>query len=398
MSDDRQDDTTSPSTPAVPQDGQIDPALRQAAGPPPTSQVGQDWSEQILGGIQQHLNEANVVNANTQAGDQFTNAVKSVRDNLTAGAKADPTAARSLIDLAPQFIGPLLETTGMPYDQMVDTHRQVTSEVQEGIARTAVSSMADFHAPQAFALMDTLKGFISPDNQNSLAAYITTMHAARLADNDASFDQATQNQQRASAVAAFKFGSTLLDPRTEQVQYPQGYLQSLVRNQTISPEDKQGLFSAFSQLRSNGDVHASDPYAVSKVLNDIIDPRTNVAHNDIMGHVGSDLKYVDAVMLHGMNLQQTPEGKMGVRDLQNALSSAQESLASTGDRAGNAAYSRFTNWLLPAYRRAGMSGLNPDSDNYLFKSTGLDNFQPSHNDAVAPMNVNRKPLSEIFSG
>ena len=397
MADDLQDEPVSPASPAVPQDGQIDPALQKAAGTF-NSQVGQDWSQQILGGIQQHLNEANVVNANTQAGDQFVNAVKSVKDNLIEGARGDPTAARNLIDLAPQFIGPLLETTGMPYDKMVDTHNAVTSEVQEGIAHAAVTKMADFHAPQAYALMDSLKGYISDDGQQALGAYINTMHAARVADNDASFDQAQQNQSRASAVAAFKFGSTLLDPRTEQVQYPQGYLQSLVRNQTISPEDKQGLFSAFSQLRANGDVHASDPYAVAQVLNDIIDPRTNVAHNDIMDHVGNDLKYVDAVMLHGMNLQQTPEGKMGVRDLQNALSSAQENLASTGDRAGNAAYSRFVNWLLPAYRRAGMSGLNPDSDNYLFKSTGLANFQPSHNDAVAPMNVNRKSLSDIFSG
>lgn len=386
--------------PSIPQDGQLSPPL-QKVGEAFSTDIGRDWSQDVLARIQQHDNMAQAVNANTAAGDQFMTAMKTVKDNLidmVGGDRGDPHAWPLALDLAPKLIGPLLETTGLPADQMQAAHDQITSEVSQGIAHAAVMKAADYHAPMAFGLMDQLKDYIHPDDQASLGQYINTLHVARTLDNQAIQEQAAQNQAQASQVAAFKFGSTLLDPRTENVSYPQGFLQSLVRNQSIAPEDKQGLFTAASRLQTQGDVHASDPHAVAQVLNDIINPRAAVAHDDIMQHVGDDLRYVDALTLHGMNLQRTPEGQANVKQLADAIDMGRRTLAPSNDLAGNVAYSRFVNWLLPAYRRTGVGGLNPDSDNYLFKNTSIANFAPTARDAVPPFSPKRQSLGDIFGG
>ena len=402
MADDlEQQDSTPPAVaqamPAIPQDGQLAPPL-QKAGEQFSTDVGRDWSQDVLATIQQHMNMVNVANANTAAGEKFMSDMKATKDNLIGMADADPTSANLAITLAPKMIGPLLETTGMPIDQMTAAHEQITREVQEGIAHADVMKMADYHAPQAFGLMDSLKDYITPNDQATLGQYINTLHVARTLDNNATVAQAQQNQQQASQIAAYKFGSTLLDPRTENVSYPQGFLQSLVRNQQILPEDKQGLFTAASRLQTNGDVHQSDPHAVAAVLNDIIHPTTNMTHDAIMQHVGDDLRYVDALTLHGMNLQRTPEGQANARQLATALDLGRRTLAPSNDLAGNVAYSRFVNWLLPAYRRAGVGGLNPDSDNYLFKNTSVANFAPTARDAVPPFSPKRQSLGDIFGG
>ena len=386
--------------PSIPQDGQLAPPLK-AMTEGFSTEVGQDWAQHIAETVQQHVNMAEVANANTAAGEQFMRNMSSVKDSLigmVGGDRGDPSAAPLALSLAPKFIGPLLETTGMPADQMQAAHDQITREVSEGIAHAAVMKAADYHAPMAFGLMDQLKDYIHPDDQAVLGQYINTQHVARTLDNQASYEQAQKDQARASQIAAFKFGNTLLDPRTETAAYPQGFLQSLVRNQDINPADKQGLFTAASKLQTNGDVQQSDPGTVAGVLKAIVNPNIPVSHDDIMQNIGSKLRLVDANMLHMMNLQRTPEGQANARQLSTALDLGRTTLAAGNDPAGNAAYSRFVNWLLPAYRRTGVGGLNPDSENYLFKTTSIANFAPTAADAIAarPQTQPRPPLHVLF--
>lgn len=391
------DDNTPANVPAIPQDGQLSLPLEQASYNFPTDE-GQGWAHDILGDVQQHVNAVNVADANTAAGHQFVSNVQGVKDNLVGMVHSDPTSVDLALGLAPKLIAPMLAATGLGDEHFDAVHSDLTGSIQTDIAHTAVSRLADFHADAAHALMDRLSDYIGGDeNRATLGQYIDTLQAARNADNAVAGDQMADNQRRASSVSAYRYGGTLLDPRTEQVSFPPGYMANLVRNPDIEPGDKAPLFDAFSRLSQLGDVHASSPYAVANVVNSILDPSTQIGHGDIMSHVGDDLRYVDALMLHGLNLQRTPEGIGGLRDLQSALSSAKDNLAGSGDRAGDAAYSRFVNWLLPAYRRTGMSGLNPDSDNFLFKTTGLASFQPTHADAVAPISK-RASLSDIFGG
>ncbi len=386
---------------SIPQDGQLAPPL-QKLGEQFTSEVGKSWSQDILQTIQQHANMAHVANANSAAGEQFADNMKSVKDGLigmVGGSTGDPSAAPLALQLAPKFIGPLLETTGLPPDQMQRAHDDITGEVQRGIASAAVMKAADYHAGMATGLIDQLKDYITPTMEADLRQYAATQHVARTLDNQATLEQAQKDQAQASQVAAMKFGSTLIDPRTEDAVRPQGFLQALVRNREISnPDDKKALFTTVANLQTKGDVHQSDPNAVSQALHDIVDPKTNVAHDDLAQRVGSDMRLVDAHMLQMMNLQRTPEGQANAKQLSDAIDMGRRTLAPSDSLAGNVAYSRFVNWLLPAYRRTGVGGLNPDSDSYLFKNTSIANFAPTARDAVPPLASRRQSLGDIFGG
>ena len=389
------DDDITPASPTIPQDETLHPALDAAVNTFQTGE-GKDYGNEIAATVQQHLNMQNVVDSNVAAGQHFTKAFADTKANLVGMAKDDPSASQLAIDLTPRLIGPILAQVGMSPEDAQSTHDQITGHIQTEIARAAVTSMADQHTDGARQLMGRLGDYLPDEDQAALGGYINNMQNAKLADNAAAGDARNSAAVRNSAVAAFQYGSSLLDPRTEAVTYPPDYLSKLVKNQMILPDDKQPLFQAFGQLRANGDTQASSPYAVSQVLHDIIDPKTQVGHGDIMDHVGNDIRYVDAMTLHGMNLQRTPGGIEAARQLGTVINNAQSNLASAGDRAGTAAYSRFVNWLLPAYRRTGQSGLDPASDNYLFKNTSWANFAPNHADAVAPTPGNRPPLSQIF--
>ncbi len=382
---------------SIPQNNILMPPLQAMRNTIEPNDDGSTWADPALQAIQQHTNQTAVVDANQAAGDHFVQNVTALKNTLVGMAKDDPTSATLALRLAPRLVAPMVYSTGMGDDDAEATHQDLTGHIQQEIARAAVTRMADLHADGARSLMDNLSPYLAEGDHDILGSYIDTMQAARTADNAAGMGQMARDQQRASGIAAYKFGSTLLDPRTESVNFPPNYLQTLVRNQVISPPDKQALFTAFGRLQDPGDVNQSDPYAVRNLLSNISNPNIPVAHGDIMDHVGQDIRYADAVMLHGMNLQRTPEGMGAVDQLRGLMDNAQRTLAPGNDRAGNIAYSRFVNWLLPSYRRTGPSGLNPGADNYLFNNLTLDHFRPNHGDAVAPTRpINRKSLGQIF--
>lgn len=116
-----------------------------------------------------------------------------------------------------------------------------------------------------------------------------------------------------------------------------------------------------------------------------------------MQHVGGDLKYADALMLHGLSSTRSPEFDGHISDLAATINDARKTLAD-GTRAGNAAFARFTDWFLPSYRRAGTDGFDPKSENYLFANTSLANFAPKASDLVTSRNGPRRSLADIFGG
>jgi hypothetical protein len=389
-----------PFTPTAPVDSTLSPVLQNAAQSFDNDDA-RSWATPILQRLQQHANQNAVVDANTGTSRQFVNDVNGVKQNLIGTVQDDPSSAHLAMDLAPQLLAPFFArgaAMGMDPDVADQAHSETTDHVQTEVARAAIMRMADLHSDAAKNLMGSLSGYLKDGDTNVLGNYIDTLQVARNADNAAATKQLASQQQRGSAVAAYQFGSSLLDPRTESVAFPTDYLQSLVRNPNIQSDDKIPLFEAFNRLNATGDVNASDPYAVASVLGAIGDPNRAVTHGDIVSHVGQDMRYVDAVMMHGLNLQRTPEGISAVQQLGRVVQDAQGALASGGDRAGNAAYSRFVNWLLPAYRRTGTAGLNPASENYLFNTTSYNSFAPAHEDAVAPITPSNRPsLGQLFS-
>jgi len=243
---------------AIPQDGQLERPLQQAQASFSTDD-GRAWASDILATIQQHLNAVHIANANSAAGQHFEQTVSDTKDNLVGMAKADPTSAQLAIDLAPKLLAPVIAGAGLSPEDEANTHAQISEHVQGAVANAAVTRMADLHAGAARSLMDSLADYIPDEAKFPLRSYINTLDAARQADQAATQSQTLSQAARASSQAAYKYGSTLFDPRTEEISFPPGYLEKLVRNQQILPSDKEPLFKAFGQLQPVSYTHLTLP-------------------------------------------------------------------------------------------------------------------------------------------
>ena len=379
------------SVPAIPQDGQLDPNLQTAAAQFQTDE-GKEWSSDILKDVQQHTNLTRIADANQAAGEHLVNTYNDVKDNLLGMVHDDPTASHLAVGLAPKLLEPLF--AHMDPESGAQAHGTVTQELQSAIAHAGVMRMADFSADGANALMGQLKDRIGGDeNENILGQYITSMQAARDADDATASQQMARQQLRSSGVAAFQYGRGLLDPQTEQVQFPQTYLADLIKNPQILPQDKEALFLAHGNLAQFGDKQ-TDPFVLNQLVNRL-NAGDDVSHKELMQHVGGDLKYADALMLHGLSNARTPEFDGHISDLASTINDARNRLVD-GTRAGDAAFARFTDWFLPSYRRAGTDGFDPKSENYLFGNTSLANFAPKAADLVTQRNPPRRSLGDIF--
>jgi hypothetical protein len=383
-----------PMNPAVPQDGELNPALEQAQDAF-TAPGAQEWSADVAKDIQQHLNEVNVADANQRAGEQLVQNMADTKDNLVGMVQSDPTSVNLALNLAPKLVGGMLGHMADQPDIQADTHSQITGHIQQAVAHAAVIRMADFHADGARDLLNQVSQHLGEGDADKLNGYIDTLQNARDADHAAGLEQLQSDRDRASQLSAYKVGSTLLDPSRESIGFPDNFVANLVRNTAITPADKQPLYQAFNNLRQFGDPASSDPHLVAQTLQQLASPDQGLSHADIFQHVGQGLKYVDALMLHGLNLGSTPEGLNAVKQLSTVVSSAQQQLAGSGTNVGDAAFGRFMDWLLPSYRRTGAAGLNPNSDNFLLPEGTMASFAPRHSDAVVTGTPTRS-LSDVF--
>lgn len=398
--DDTEDAPAPPAmNPAVPQDNTLSPALQNVAGLFQTDE-GKDLAGTVLPMIQQHLNLINVADANAAAGQQQVQQVQQTKDNLIGMVRNDPTAADLAVNLAPHLVGALVDGSGIADpDQAASIHADLTQHIQSETARAAVTKMAEINGNAAKQLMGTLTDHLSDDDQSALGKYISTMDTARQMDHAAQINQLTQDRNDLSQTNAFKYATQLMDRNSEQVQLPQDFMANLVANRAIQPADKAPIAGAFKTLMAVGDVPTSNPHVISALLQDIGNPTTPpVSADAIMQHVGSNLRYADAQMLHGMSLGKTPVQQRAAAQLGSILSNAATTLNASGSTPGNAAFGRFTDWLTSSFRQTGIAGLDGASPNYLFKTVGLNSFPPQHEDIVQPApGAERPSLGQIFA-
>lgn len=378
---------------SVPQDNELDPILNTVQGLFRTDD-SKAWGADIVQAIQQHVNMVRVADANRDAAAQFANNIDATKHNLLGMVRDDPTSIDLAHTLAPMFLNGLIHNTGVENPDAV--HAELSGHFVSEISQTAIQRMAELDFNGASQMLDKYGRELPQDTQDSLQTYIAENQRARVADHLAQLKQMQNGRDWHSGNLAVEYAAKLLDLGTENVTFPNDYMQNLVKNAAIQPDDRLPLERAFGQLQRFGDAQVSDPYVVNNMVNQIAHPQQeNPSLHDIMDHVGSRLKYADATMLAGMTRMQTPEGENVTRGLSDVLNRARSIIAPGDDAAGAVAYSRFVNWLMPAVRSTGPGGLNPGAANYLFKDMDLSAFRPNHEDAVP--DGPRTPLGEIFS-
>lgn len=391
------DDDVQEMNPAAPQDGQLAPWLadyREQAGGGPL--------DSAIVAIQQHVNARNVADANQAEGDGFVQDMASIKDGLTSVVQKDPTAADTAMEVAHRVTAAALDHAGVPEDKFDDTHADLSGHIRTEIAHTAVQSMAEINGPAARGMLDKYGSYFDDDQRGVADHYINAMEMARGVDHDAQIATAKAQTLAASQANAFGYTHQLLDPNTESVRFPDGWMQSVVKDQSVSPADKQALFDVYSRLRVGGDVPASDGFLAHDLLrgmSDQIDPQTRDA---ALSEVGKGLRFADAQMIHGFALQNTPEAAGQVRTLTNTLDQVRGIMTGASGVengvAGANAFNKFVNWLLPSFRQTGGAGLNPAHESYLFANASPANFMPSAADLPRSTGTRSRSLGDIFGG
>lgn len=385
------DDAPQPVNPSIPTENELHPALEAARGAFDTPE-SEAWGDGIITQVQQHLNAARVADANQAAGNQFVQNLGDTKDALINMVKGDPTSADLAMRLTPELYAGML--AHMPGETGDAVNAELTRHTRQEVARAAITRMAEVNEGGARALKDQLGEHLEDTDHAVLDHYITAQQAAREADHGASVQQMIQQNARASGMATLMTANQLYDAKTESVKFPPNYMANLVADTSLAPQDKQALYVGYNNLRSYGDAPASNPHVLTSMVSDL----ANTSAGDIAHQVGTNLKYADAMTLQALGQARVPEAHAAVQQLADVLTNARDTLTANGDHAGDVAFGRFVNWLMPAYRQAGPAGLNPASDSYLFANATPGQFMARHEDIVPQQPVAGRPsLQQIFA-
>jgi hypothetical protein len=381
MMDDVED--APPPPPAAPS-----PALQNFQGAF-TDPVAQDWAGDSAAILNDYFQRRDIADASERAGQNFVNNLDQFKTGLTSFVQNDPNAVHVALDLVPHTVSALVGTSGVENPE--DHATAVTDHIQHEIAATAVTSAAEHHEGLARGMLanERISGILG-DSTGPLDTYISVQAAARATDHQAQVDQLQRDAARGADRSMGNYAGALVDP-AGGVRFPDGWNQGVMADPKVPPAAKVALVSMYDSLQANGDAAQSDPHIVSAITQGIAGGGdANVAR--ILGEAGGSLKLQDAMMLAGMP-------KAGAIQLHNALEQGRAALATPENgRAGEEAYAKFANWLLPAARNGAQ--LDPSSPDYVLPATRLNGFAPtaaSMVDVAYRKTGSAATLSEIFS-
>ena len=367
--------------PAFPQEGitpdnaPLNPVLTKFVNAFTTPQ-SQAWASSGARAVQDYLHARNIVENSRAAGEAITMNVMHTRDNLVQMVRADPASTDLALGLAQHSIHgivgnhPELDETTAP-----QVAGDLTGHIQSAVAHAAVSRFAEMDANTATDALGRYGKYLNDDDKSGLSSYITAQASARVADQAAQTQMSAQRTVLASGTAANSRLNMLSQADTGNVVFPPGWAAQLTGDQSILPDMKSSMLSAYGRLQAGGDQH-TNPFVATDLLRRISDPSQQAGHGEIFDHVGQDLSLADARLMSSVIMPQSPASRQQTKDLADTLSDAQSTLASHENGAGGAtAFSRFVDWLLPQVRQGAAL---PD----LMAGNRLQSFAPTGNDVM----------------
>lgn len=367
--------------------GAASPALQAFRGVF-TAPGAQQWADEAATRLNDYFQRRRIATENSAAGQNFVQDLSGFRQGLVDMVQADPHAVHVALDLVPHSVDALISTMPSMPEDALGHHAAITRDIQREIAHSAVTALAERDDGQARALLDNerLGAVLSDDAKQALGSYISMQSVARAMDGKAQQDAAVANRQRVADQSALNYLRALHDPQTDGVQFPPGWNQGVIADNALPPGHTGEVTAAYSRLRVDGDATQSDPFLVSRLLNGAGSP------TEVIGHVGGDLRLADALHL-GELLKPENAGHREV--LNAALQQGEQVLAAPANgRAGEEAYRRYVNWVLPAARAGAV--LDPGSNDYALAGNRLQLFAPRPEDHVPPPRVSERPVGAHF--
>ncbi len=273
--------------------------------------------------------------------------------------------------------------------------------MQTEIAHAGVQRLAETDKDAALQALDKYTSYLPDDQQAALRQYADVQEGLRGQDAAAQQQQQARDASVQGYHSATRYLHALADPDTGQFRAPQGFLTSLVADPAISPPTKLALRAGFHVLHQRGDPAQSDPHVVADMIGrmagdvqplrpgavgsvpgvtgDVLDRmhdqgltgystpggltvtrggttgapgNDNVQQGEIMAHLGSGLTVADAAFLNHLIGPSNPQRRADIQHLAEVVQQARGTIAHPmNGPAGDIAFGRFTNWLLPALAR-----------------------------------------------
>lgn len=348
------------------------------------------WADETATRLDDYVQRKQISDAATAAGDNFVNNLDQFKSGLVNMVQKDPFAVDTALSLVRPTVGVMVNNVaGHPPEQLADQHEQISTHIEQTIAGAAVRSMAEQHEDTARSMLDKVGGLLDDGDRQALDGYIGVQARAR--DLDAAAQQRQQAQQQSITEQNTSLGylGALVHPDTGQVQFPPGWAQRVLSDQRVGPQASAQLIDTYGRLWKDGDVQSSNPLLVHQVAQQIASD-TPPQMSELMFHIGRGMTAADALTLSYGAQPGTEDNKDERNQLAATLDAAKRTLAPPENGpAGMAAFEKFTDWLMPAYRKAGPGALNPQSPNYLFgegddqdKSLFWKYFAPRLDDVV----------------
>jgi len=370
--------------------GHLNPALQQFVGAQDTP-MGKAWAGVAADRVQTYLTaRSNALDAENSA-QAFQNNMTSTRDGLVNLVKSDPGATDLALDLAQHSVNGVTDQHGhLDPDARSGAANDLIQHFQSEIAHAAVQSLAEKDKDAALQALDRYGKYIPDDQQGGLRLYAQVQDELRAQDGNAQQLQAMRDKAAAGYNSATSYINAMRDPTTGEFRSPPNYLQQLVADPSLATPTRLALHSAFNMLTRNaGEVQSSAP-VVHDFIQRIADPNTPTPQQgEIISHLGSGLSVGDGAFLNHLLGPADPQRRADIRQLADTMQQAQETLAHPANgSAGQAAFQRFTSWLVPALAR----GLNL---NELTQGNYLQRFAPTVRDykaTLAPSAVNDRAV------
>lgn len=338
--------------------GHLNPALQQFVGQQQT-QDGQVWAGLAANRIQDYLTaRSNAIDAE-QAGNQFVTNLNQTKQGLVSMVQSDPGSIPLALDLAQHSVSGLVDQhANLTDDQRAGAASQLTGHIQTEIAHAGIQGLAEQDKGAALQALDKFGHLLPDDQQAALRQYADVQEGLRGQDAVAQQTQQTKDAAVAGYHAASGYMAALADPQTGGFRAPPSFLTSLVADPSVALPTKLALRAGYHALNQYGDAPQSDPHVVADLLGRMADPATpSPQQGEIISHLGSTMTLADASFMNRLLGPSSPQRQADISSLSDTVQQARATLAHPmNGAAGDVAFGRYTNWLLPALQRGANLG------------------------------------------
>lgn len=375
-----------------------------------THPAAREWAGEMATRINDYTTRRQIADDNIAAGENFVHDLGAFKSGLVSGVQNDPFFVHTALDLVDPTMRAL--SASMP-NAPAGADAAIARSIQGEIATAAITALAETHEGTARGMLadERIAGLLG-EAVGPLDHYIGAQAKARATDHQAAAERQAAHQALATDTTATNYLSTLLDPSSDTVQFPNGWNQGVLKDPALPPAAKAGVLGIYDRLRANGDIETSDPLVITNAIRRAANGEPPTAA-EILSGAGATLTLKDALSL-SRKLSLSPSAMVEARGMQVTLDAARRQIAPPEyGAAGQEAFGRFVHWFVGEYDRMGPSSLNPQSENWLLASAGempgadpISRFMPNGTDVVLGLGpqaaientADRPSLRDIFGG